>query len=163
MTAERPYEPDLTAAGVASNGIRPESDVPPAPSDLAAIGVAVWEGVWREPQIGAGDRLAVERLARLECEAAALRVCVAEDGHCLKRPIQSATGAVIGTEVIPHPALLPLRKIGVEAQVLCDSLGLTPSSRQRLGLDVLTRLAEPDKVDQLKARRAQRRKDAFGI
>jgi P27 family predicted phage terminase small subunit len=133
-------------------------EVPEAPSDLGPAGAATWERLWCEqPQLADGDRLAVERLARLEDEASALRECMRRDGPLVTRPLQNSRGEVIGEESFPHPALTPLRKIGSEAGLLCTQLGLTPAGRQALGLDVLTAPGEPDELDRLKERRQRRR------
>jgi hypothetical protein len=149
MAAKRPRKAPLAAADESSNGHGPASEVPIPPSDLAPAGLAVWAEVWALPHVAIGDRFAIERLARLEDEAAKLREVLARDGMTLERPIQSATGAIIGKEVSPHAALQPLRKIGAEAAALCNTLGLTPAGRQALGLDVVDEEPEPDELDLL--------------
>jgi P27 family predicted phage terminase small subunit len=134
----------------------PGRRVPPAPAGLAPAGLAIWQAVWSEPQIQDGDAMTVERLARLECEAADLRAVLQEDGPVLRKPTQSARGEIIGEERYSHPAIADLRKIGAEAASLCDSLGLTPYGRKRLGLVVLDDPAPPDAIDHLRARRERR-------
>jgi len=119
--------------------------------------LAAWSTVWECSQVAAGDRLAVERLCRLEDEAVALRAAIAEDGVTIERAVQNSKGEVIEQARIPHPALLPLRKLGSELQTLCGSLGLTPRGRQELGLDVNTEPEPPDELDELKARMWRRR------
>jgi hypothetical protein len=133
-------------------------DTPTPPPDLTAAGLAIWQAVWSEPQVQAGDAMTVERLARLECEAADPRAVLQEDGPVLKRPLQSARGEIVGTEHYSHPAIADLRKIGTEAASLCDRLGLTPYGRQRLGLVVLNDPQPPDAIDHLLARRERRRR-----
>ena len=59
---------------------------------------------------------------------------------------------MIGQDVVVHPALTPLRKIGMEAATLCNALGLTPAGRQALGLELL----EPDPPDWLDESRETR-------
>jgi phage terminase small subunit len=129
---------------------------PEAPEDLTPAGVAIWRAVWDEPQITDADAMTVERLARLECEAAVLRAVLEEDGPVLKRPMQSARGEIIGEERYSHPAIADLRRIGSEAAALCDSLGLTPYGRKRLGFEVLDDPAPPDALDRLITSRARR-------
>ncbi len=135
--------------------------VPDAPGDFTKAEVALWDELWRLPQMREGDRLSVERLCRLESEAAALRKAVSDDGAVLRRPIQSAKGEVLGEQVVSHPALTPLRKIGTEIGLLCSQLGLTPVGRQHLGIEVLPD-REPDALDELKARFEETRREARG-
>jgi hypothetical protein len=73
----------------------------------------------------------------------------------LERPIQNACGETIGSDLIAHPALLSLRRCGIEASELCGALGIVPDARHTLGLVVAER--EPDNVDMLKERRRKRR------
>jgi Phage terminase, small subunit len=157
MAAKRPGKPSLTAGNGSSNGRVPPSGIPTPPSDLAPAGLAVWVEVWGLPFVAPSDRRTVERLCRLEAEAADLRSELHEHGACLKRPIQTARGDVVGWEIVPNPVLLPLRKIGAEAARLCDSLGLSPAGRQALGLDVLGAPVEPDFLDELRKRHAAER------
>ena len=128
--------------------------------DLGVAGLAVWGWVWSEPQIREADRLSVERLCRLEDEASSLRAVLAEDGPVSRRPMQNSRGEVIGQDVVVHPALLPLRKIGIEAATLCNALGLTPAGRQALGLESLEP-DPPDCLDELRETRDLRRARAF--
>jgi len=94
----------------------------------------------------------VERLCRLEDEAAALRSAVRAEGVVLKLPIQTAKGEIASWQTIPNPALLPLRKIGAELPALGAALGMTPHGRQTLGLEVIGEPPPPDALDELKAR-----------
>jgi P27 family predicted phage terminase small subunit len=130
--------------------------VPDPPAYLGAVALAVWERVWREPQVLEGDYTSVERLCLLESDALRLRSIVAREGEILSRPIQSARGEVVGAERYAHPALVELRRIGKEAADLCRELGLTPAARARLGLTVVAPEMVPDAIDELKARRARR-------
>ena len=153
MASERPGNGRLAGVGASSM-------VPDPPPDLGAAGLAVWCWVWCEPQIREADRLSVERLSRLEDEAAALRAVLAEDGPVSRRPVQNSRGEVIGQDVVVHPALAPLRKIGMEAATLCNALGLTPAGRQALGLELLEP-DPPDWLDELRETRDLRRARAF--
>jgi hypothetical protein len=83
------------------------------------------------PQLQEGDRLAVERLCRLEDEAAALHRAVRAEGVVLTPAIQTAKGEVAGWQTIPNPALLPLRKIGAELAALSSAPGGLGGSRWR--------------------------------
>jgi len=136
--------------------------IPEPPADLGAPGLRAWEQIWAEPQITVGDRLTVERLARLEDEAADLRAEVAERGGFLWRKVQSARGEVLGEEAYEHPACVALRRLGAEQAKLCEALGLTPAARARLGLVVVETQDRPDALDELRARR-HRRRSAAGI
>jgi len=113
-------------------------------------------------ELSAEDRLTVERLARLEDEAADLRAEVAERGGFLWRKVQSARGEVLGEEAYEHPACVALRRLGAEQAKLCEALGLTPAARARLGLVVVETQDRPDALDELRARR-HRRRSAAGI
>jgi len=149
MAAERPGNGGLA-------GVSDGREIPEAPGDLGAAGLAVWGWVWSEQQIREADRLSVERLCRLEDEASSLRAVLAEDGPVSRRPMQNSRGEVIGEDVVVHPALTPLRKIGMEAATLCNALGLTPAGRQALGLEV-SEPDPPDWLDELRATRELRR------
>jgi P27 family predicted phage terminase small subunit len=135
---------------------------PRAPGDLDAAGRAVWRSVWRLDRVEPSDRVTVERLCRLEDEAARLRAFLADEGLVLKRPLSSARGDVIGEETYPHPAIPALRKIGTEAGEVCRALGLSPGARKTLGLLVLADPTPPDSVDDLRERRRSRRRQAIG-
>jgi hypothetical protein len=141
----------------------PRRTVPKPPGDLAGVGLAVWRAVWAEPQVSAGDALTVERLARLEIEAADLRALLQEEGRMLRRPIQNSKGEVLGMEPFSHPAINDLRRIGAEAAALCDALGLSPRGRMRLGLVVLDDPKRPDFVDELREQVRRRRQSSRAI
>jgi len=131
-----------------------------APQDFSPAARSLWSSLWQLPQIKESDRLSVERLCRLEHEAASLRAELAKTGPILKRPVQNARGEIIAHETVPSPTLLPLRKIGSELAVLCEALGLTPAARRHLGLDVLPPALKPDELDQLKKKHAAKRGEA---
>jgi hypothetical protein len=133
-----------------------EGSAPRAPRGLGSAGRAVWRSVWKLSRIEPCDAPSVERLARLEDQAAGLRAELAEHGSVLKRPIVSPLGDVVGEEFYPSPTLTPLRRIGAEAAVLCRELGLSPSGRHALGLAVLADPEGPDKLDELRAKRERR-------
>jgi hypothetical protein len=107
-------------------------------------------------RIEPSDRASVLRLCRLESESAELRAIVKEDGRMLERVVQNSRGDVVGSERYSHPAVGELRKLGREASVICDSLGLNPLSRKKMGLAVLVEPGQPDKIDELLARRKAR-------
>jgi P27 family predicted phage terminase small subunit len=126
------------------------------PDGLGREGRLVFETVARLPRIEDADVLTVNRLARLEDEAARLRAVVAEEGENLRRPIQSSRGQLVGEEVYTHPAIGELRRVGAEAHVLCNALGLTPLGRKKLGILVLKDPREPDELDRLREARDRR-------
>jgi phage terminase small subunit len=141
---------------VRGKGKGAQAPVPPA--DLGVAGCAVWSRAWATLPLRPGDATAVEQLARLEDQAAALRVVLARDGGLLEKPLISPKGGLLGTETVPHPAHATLRKIGQEAISLLTALGATPQARARLGLAVAEPgEPKPDAVDELKKRRAARR------
>ncbi len=113
-------------------------------------------------RVTAEDAPTVQRLCRLEDEAATLRELMAKDGPTLRRPVQSSRGAVIGEECYSHPALADQRRIGKEAAALCAELGLSPAGRHKLGLPVLAEPEPEDALDRLRARREARLKKARG-
>ena len=131
---------------------------PDPPQDLQAAGRLAWDVLWGLEQIVyPADVLAVARLCRLEDEMAALRATVAEQGTIFQKPIQSPGGKQHGTVPVAHPALLALRRCGGEAGALCNALGIGVEARHSIGLVV----TEPpaNKVDELKAKRAKRRRE----
>ena len=160
MGARGPKKTPLAAPDASGDGTAAGREISDAPGDLGDAGLAVWKQVWSEPQVQEGDRLSVERLCRLEDEASSLRTALAADGPASRRPMQNSRGDVIGEEVLAHPALMPLRKIGSEEATLCNALGLTPAGRLALGLDVLEP-EPPDWLDELRATRELRRMRAF--
>ncbi|MGO8906177.1 MAG: P27 family phage terminase small subunit [Solirubrobacteraceae bacterium] len=153
--ARRAAEKDGHEPGSVTVPGRPAT-IPEAPSDLGEPGQRAWDQIWNEPQITLGDRLTVERLARLEDEAANLRAEVAEHGVFLWKPIQTARGETVGEEAYESPASVGLRKLGAEQAKLCEALGLTPAGRARLGLTVVEADDRPDFLDELRARRHRR-------
>jgi hypothetical protein len=71
MTAEKPSNGRVAGVSVSREGRVYVREIPPPPSDFGLESVAVWERLWRDQrQLADGDRLAVERLCRLEGEAA---------------------------------------------------------------------------------------------
>jgi len=74
-------------------------EIPEAPGDLGAAGLAVWGWVCSEQQIREADRLSVERLCRLEDEASSLRAVLAADGPVSRRPMQNSRAEAIGEDV----------------------------------------------------------------
>ena len=140
-----PRGPKAAVAG-SGNGGRP---VPPAPSDLEAAGVAVWNAAWALPRIEPPDAGMVEQLARLRDEEARLRAAIAADGEIQRRPIQNSKGDVIATDAHLHPGLAMLRRCGREAAEIASELGCSPAGRRRLGLDVAPEPRERDWLDEL--------------
>ena len=123
---------------------------------LSPAARALQKTITELPRVQAEDSLTVNRLVALEDEAAALRAIVREDGPMLTKPIVSPTGKVVGETRYAHPGLLQLRRIRREAAELCVELGLTPTARKALGLEVVD-ARPPDVVDHLKERRRKRR------
>ena len=99
----------------------------------------------------------VERLCRLEDQAIELREAVATDGAVLRRPIQNSKGEVIGSDVTAHPALFALRRIDTAARELAAEVGLSPGSRDKMGMKAPPEPSEPDWLDELKDSREMRR------
>jgi hypothetical protein len=155
MSAKRNGKAAL-ASVQSENGHAHTRTVPEPPVGLNASGLALWDATWRLPHITGSDFAMIEKLARLEDEAASLRAIVAEDGAVLRKPMQNSRGQVIGEESYPHPGIGALRKIGTEASAACAHLGLTPEGRRKLGLDVLTAPAEPDALDRIRETRRKR-------
>jgi P27 family predicted phage terminase small subunit len=155
MAAERPRKARLTAVPASSNG-RARLKIPDAPKDLDVSARALWRSIWSLPRVEPADRASVVRLCRLETEAGELRKILAKDGRMLSRVIQNSRGDVVGSESYSHPASGELRKIGREAAAACDSLGLSPAARKRMGLE-LTLEPGHDALDDLQERRKARR------
>jgi len=160
MAAERRRRAALAPLEASGNGHGPVTVVPEAPADLEAAGQAVWGSVWRLPRIDLSDAPTVERLCRLEDEAARLRAAVARDGEVQREPIVSPRGDVVGERLVAHPAVGALRRLGKESRELGAELGLSPTSRRRLGLEVPSDPAPPDWLDGLRAERTARLREA---
>jgi P27 family predicted phage terminase small subunit len=159
MTAEGSGRAAFDASPAAGNGCDElRRVVPAAPGDLQAAGRAVWEVVWTLSRMEPADAVTVERLCRLEDEAARLRAEVKRDGMVLRRVIQNARGERLGEEPRVHPGLAMLRRIGREAAEVAGELGLSPGGRRRLGLDVPEDEREPDALDELRSKYAARRR-----
>lgn len=161
MSAERPRKAALAGAKPSRNG-HGASVVPEPPDDLERAGREVWRVAWTLPRVEASDASSVERLCRLEDEAARLRALVAAAGEILHEPIVAPKGDVVGERLVTHPAIGALRRIGKEARELCAELGLSPTSRWRLGMPVPADPRHPDAVDVLRAQRAARRRGLGG-
>jgi hypothetical protein len=157
LTAEPYRRAALAAVSANGNAGAPQRAIPPPPSDLEVAGAAAWTAVWSLSRVEPADAVTVERLCRLEDEAARLRAIVAADGHVLGRPLQSAKGEVVGEERYAHPALAQLRRIGKEAAELSSVLGLSPAGRHRMGLSVSEAPTAPDALDEIRKRHALRR------
>lgn len=135
--------------------------IPDVPPELAGSAAAqrAWCGAWACPWAHVSDGLAIRTLAELESERERLRADLDRDGTTLKRPVVSpATGNVIGSELYAHPGLAHLRRLDACVQPLRRELGLTPLSRARLGLSVVTlQSKETDVVTAMKQRRDAKR------
>jgi hypothetical protein len=134
-------------------------DVPPAPDDLEAAGRRIWEICWLLSRMSVEDEPSIARLARLEDEAARLRRAVAAAGEWLERPVQNSRGQQLGTETHGHPGIDSLRRLGREAAVLCDSLGLSPGARSKLGIEIPVEPKPPDRLDELREAVRKRRQE----
>ncbi|HEY2181320.1 MAG TPA: P27 family phage terminase small subunit [Solirubrobacteraceae bacterium] len=145
------------ATPVSANGNGEAPHIVPPPDDLGAAGRRAWSAAWALARIEPADAMTVERLARLEDEAAQLRSCIAEQGPLLWRPIQNSRGEQLGEEAYEHPGTVQLRRIGKEIAELCMVLGLSPAARKKLGLAVEEDPREPDELDELRKRYAARR------
>ena len=102
-------------------------------------------------------------MCRLDTESVQLRRMVAEQGSVREEPLQNSRGQVIGTKLVSHPCTADLRRLGAEAQKLCDSLGLSPDGRRKLG--ILADLPQPEREDdlsRLQDRRRARRDELMG-
>jgi len=84
------------------------------------------------------DALTVARLADLVDERGSARAELDRRGILLEEPIVSPTGKVVGTRVVPNPAVAMLRQLDRELDALADRLGLVPAARARLGLTLTT-------------------------
>lgn len=61
----------------------------------------------------------------------ACRAAVAECGRFASQPIQNATGAVIGTRYVEHPAVGRLAESSRRVATLAEALGITAAARAR--------------------------------
>lgn len=119
----------------------------PAPVGLGVAGFATWGEVAECPWVGAPDRGMVELLAELADERERLRAEVHERGLALERPVQTATGKVVGSELYGNPLLKELRRVEDGELKLRDRLGLSPQARARLGLVTATAASVAAKLD----------------
>src|SRR5262249_43833478 len=106
------------------------------------------------------DEAAIRDLAHAADEHAALRADVEEHGRFHWRPIQNSRGVTIGEERVPNPAIRAQRDLERTIGALCQSLGLTPEGRTRLGIQLTTRRSGPTALDELNERFRNRRKSA---
>jgi terminase small subunit-like protein len=127
----------------------------PAPPDaLGVAGREAWLEAWAVKWTGPPDRAAIMALARAEDQAVCLIGAVDEAGVVQKRPIVSPRGDVVGSEYVAHPLLAELRRLDKQLESLRARLGLDPTSRARLGVEMFTE--RPDALDELRERRRER-------
>jgi P27 family predicted phage terminase small subunit len=131
--------------GTARNSALPVEVIPPSdpplpvrpPAGLGEAGKAVWASLrcleWVQPS----DRAGVVRLCELEDERATLRAALDEYGPVLSKPVTTARGDLVGTELYANPAIRELRRLDAQILELLKAFGLTPMSRARLGLAVI--------------------------
>lgn len=113
------------------------TDVPTAPDHLGAAGIAIWTAAWETPWTCDSDAAAIEALAVLEDELVRFQVQVDTDGLTHERILQSARGDILGASLEAHPLLVEIRRGRTLANNLRRELGMTPTSRARLGVTVL--------------------------
>jgi P27 family predicted phage terminase small subunit len=112
--------------------------VPPVPDDLGVVGKAIWQDLWSglvilSPKI---EGHTVRRYCEAADDAAAARAEISARGVVLDELIGDARGGVLGHRAIVNPAILALKNSERTMTELADRLGLSPSSRARLGLTI---------------------------
>lgn len=108
-----------------------------APAGLGKVGRAVWRDLRDLEWAQISDGKALQRLAELEDERALLTDALNEHGPVLSKPVMTARGDVVGSELYSNPAIRELRRLDVQILELLKGFGLTPMSRARLGLAVV--------------------------
>lgn len=107
------------------------------PGGLGKVGRAVWRDLHDLKWAQISDGKALQRLAELEDERALLTDALNEHGPVLEKPVMTARGDVVGSELYANPAIRELRRLDVQILELLRGFGLTPMSRARLGLAVV--------------------------
>ena len=108
-----------------------------APAGLGKAGRGVWRDLRDLEWAQISDGPALERLCQLEDERALLREALDEHGTVLSKPVMTARGDVVGSELYANPALKELRRLDIQILELLKGFGLTPMARARLGLAVV--------------------------
>lgn len=130
--------------------------IPPVPMSLGPDGREIWRWAWTaapwlSPVV---DLLGVKQLAELAEDVSALRKLIATRGYELEEPIVTPAGHVVGTRYIANPLLKELRSAEKQLDGLRSALALDPTSRSRLGLEIVK---THSKLEQLIAQSRQRR------
>lgn len=110
--------------------------LPVVPDGLGGAGEAAWREAWSCEWALTSDARAIEHLARLEDERAALLDEIGSD-LLLEKVLVSPRGDVVGSERYANPLLRELRRLDSPIQTLRDRLGLSPMARARLGQAVV--------------------------
>ena len=112
------------------------TDPPPVPDALGAIGSVIWRDVWAalpilSPRL---DHSSVLRYCEAAEDAARARAEVDERGLLIDEPMADPRGGILGYKAVLNPAEMALRRADKVLLELGDRLGLSPASRARLGL-----------------------------
>lgn len=129
--------------------------IPAPPEGLGDDGREAWALAWGSNWSKAPDAATIAHLARLEDEAANMIVMIEQQGVTQKRPIVTPKGEIAGEEIVMHPGINELRKLDAQLVKIRAALGLDPSSRARLGVEMYDR--RPDAIDELAEQRRRRR------
>ena len=134
-----------------------ERTIPAVPTHLGAAGRAAWRSTMRgapllEVEL---DLPAVQRFAELVDE----RVTVREElkrGVLLEEPIVSPTGRIVGTRIVPNPAVSMLRALDRQLADLSRDLGLVPAARVKLGFSLTAAQLQAAEVEAILAGKYRR-------
>jgi hypothetical protein len=110
--------------------------LPATPNDLGTAGREAWREAWRCEWALTTDARAIEHLARLEDERAAVLETIGSD-LLLEKVLVSPKGDVVGSERYANPLLRELRRLDSPILALRAALGLSPMARARLGQAVV--------------------------
>jgi hypothetical protein len=130
--------------------------VPDAPDEFDDVGIDAWHEAWSPPWVLESDRLTVLQLARVEQEAGEMRTKLAALGSVLVEPITNSRGDIVGKRAYANPAVRELRRCGAEAMQLRALLGMSPTNRARLGIQVLEVEKQKTALEELFESRAKR-------
>lgn len=108
-----------------------------------------WRSGWAVPWMTPADEPALAHLCRLEDDRETLALVLAEKGPLFERPITATTGEIVGSESYPNPALKESRRLDKSIAELRGALGLTPTSRVRLGQHVVAIRREESELARL--------------
>ena len=119
--------------------------VPPAPDHFGPVGLTIWTEIHRSMPILHRDldRHTVTRYCDIAVDAIRARDAVELLGLLIEQPIVSPSGSVVGTKYVLNPAEAALRRADKALDSLADRLGLSPTARARLGVEISqTQLAQ---------------------